>query len=165
MDLFLIRHTKAHDGNAYGSDSHRPLTADGRRAARAVGEALRKKDVRFDAIVTSPLVRAVETAELVALETKYDGALAVSDSLEPGGSVQEIVERLIVPAADHGGDTLALVGHEPSMGNLLSALLGKPGLSLSKGAAVRLDWNGKRAKLVWSVKPKRLDPDHSLGGI
>jgi phosphohistidine phosphatase len=161
MDLFLIRHAKAEDPSSFGSDAHRPLTADGRRAARSVGETLRKEGVRFDAIVTSPLVRAVETAELVAIETKYEGALAVSASLEPGASPTEMMERV----ADHEVERLALVGHEPSMGNLLSALLGRPGLSLSKGAAVRLDWNGKRAKLVWSIKPKRLDPDDSLGGI
>jgi phosphohistidine phosphatase len=127
-----------------------------------VGEVLRKEGVRFDVVVSSPLVRAVETAELVAVETRYEHALEVSPLLEPGAAPSEILEEVV---AAHEEETVALVGHEPSMGNLLSALLGKPGLSLSKGAAVRLDWNGKRAKLIWSVKPKRLEPDDSLAGI
>ena len=59
----------------------------------------------------------------------------------------------------------ALVGHEPSMGKLLSALLGKPGLSMSKGAAVKLEWDGKKAKLVFALKPKRLEPSASLDAI
>ena len=162
MDLFLIRHAKAEDPSGFGSDAHRPLTADGRRAARAVGEALRKEGVRFDAIVSSPLVRAVETAELVAIETKYDGALSVSASLEPGASPSEMMERVV---ADHEVERLALVGHEPSMGNLLSALLGRPGLSLSKGAVVRLRWDGKAARYEWAVKPQRLEPVKTIDGI
>jgi phosphohistidine phosphatase len=158
MDLYLIRHAKAEDG---APDQHRPLSADGRRAARAVGEALHEQGVKLHAIVSSPLVRAVETAELVAVALEFDRALEISAALEPGGAPSEIIERLIL-SREHA---TALVGHEPSMGNLLSALLGKPGLSLSKGAAVRLAFDGKRAKLIWSVKPKRLQPDDSLGGI
>jgi phosphohistidine phosphatase len=162
MDLFLIRHAKAADGSLYGEDSERPLTADGRAAATQVGAALHKHGVGFDAILVSPFVRAVETAELVAVGISYTGALEVSRLLEPGGDPPEIISRLI---AHRKEARVALVGHEPSMGRLLSALLGKHGLSLSKGAAVRLQWDGKHAHLTWIVKPKKLDPVASLDGL
>jgi len=162
MELLLIRHAKAIDGELYAEDGHRPLTADGRRHAQEVGAALAEEGISLDAMVTSPFVRAVETAELVACELGYEGALEVSATLEPGGRPQEIMDRVIMPRSVK---RLALVGHEPSMGNLLSALLQKPGLSMSKGAAVRLSWDGKRGKLVWVVKPKKLSPVGSLDGL
>jgi phosphohistidine phosphatase len=162
MDLFLIRHAKAAEGSLYDEDAERPLTADGRRAAKDVGAALVQHGVKLDAIVTSPYVRAVETAELIAVALGFDGGLGVHPALEPGGRPEEMIDRVL---AKQTVERVALVGHEPSMGNLLSALLGKPGLSLSKGAVVRLSIDGKRARLVWIDKPKRLDPVPSLDGL
>lgn len=162
MDLYLIRHAQAQDGHLYGEDAERPLTADGRRAAREVGRAIAEQGVGFDAVIVSPLVRAVETAELIAVEVGYEGALQVSSELEPEGRSGRVVEKLVEPATV---ERLALVGHEPSMGKLLSHLVGKHGLSLSKGAVVRLRWDGKAAHYVWAVKPKRLEPVKTIDGI
>ncbi len=162
MDLFLIRHAKAVEGTLYNDDDQRPLTADGRQAAHAVGAALARQGIALETIITSPLVRAVETAELVAMAVSYTGGLEVSSLLSPGGRAHQIIDELIALRREQ---RVALVGHEPSMGKLLSALLGKPGLSLSKGTAVRLDWDGKHGKLVWIVKPKKLDPVASLDGL
>src|SRR5437763_1638634 len=137
MDLVLIRHAKAADAECHGSDSDRPLTADGRHAALAVGAALAGHGVAFDHIFASPLVRAVETAELVAVQTRYAGQLGIEHWLEPEARPKEIEAAL----REGAGERLALVGHEPSIGRLLSRLLDRPGLSLSKGAAVRLTWD------------------------
>jgi phosphohistidine phosphatase len=163
MDLFLIRHAKAKDGALYGDDHERPLTADGRRAAQDVGESLLRHAVKLDAIWSSPLVRAVETAELIAVAIGYGGALEISRLLSPEAHSSEIIDGLL---ERQDGERVALVGHEPSMGNLLSALVGKPGLSLSKGAVVRLEYRaGKRARVIWTIKPKQLDPIASLDGL
>jgi phosphohistidine phosphatase len=162
MELLLVRHAKAADGHLYEADEERPLTADGRRAAREVGEALAKAKVLLDAIWTSPLVRAVETAELVAVSIGFQGGLSVSPLLAPEGRPHHIIDHLIARA---GVQRAAFVGHEPSMGKLLSALLGKPGLSMSKGAAVKLEWDGKKARLIFALKPKRLEPSSSLDAI
>lgn len=164
MELFLVRHAKAADGALYGEDGERPLTPEGRKAASAVGEALAKEGVELDAIVTSPLVRAVETAELLAVGVGYKGALEVSASLEPSGRPDVMLSVAVQPRLDAGVKRLALVGHEPSMGYLLSALLQKPGLSMSKGAVVKLKLDGldRPAKLAWIVKPKHLEPSKSL---
>jgi phosphohistidine phosphatase len=163
MDLFLIRHAKAADGALYADDAERPLTADGRRAALDVGASLARHGVQLDALVVSPLVRAVETAELIAVSIGYAGALSVSDVLAPEGRPQQIIERAVEP---HQG-RVALVGHLPSMGHLLSALLARPGLSLGKGAVVRLRYErpDQPATLVWVMTPRHLEPAPSLEAI
>ncbi len=162
MDLFLIRHAEAQDGSLYAADSLRPLTADGRKAARSVGEALRKENIVLAEIVSSPLVRAVETAELLMVGLGFDGALQVSEELEPGGVPSQILLRVV--AQHWNSPSLALVGHEPSMGALLSLLLERRGLALGKATAVRLtlEHPAKPAKLVWTIKPRRLSPTPSL---
>jgi phosphohistidine phosphatase SixA len=69
--------------------------------------------------------------------------------------------------AAHAGEArVGLVGHQPSMGRLLSLLVGRDGLALSKGAVVRLAWErGAPARLVWVVTPKRLDPVPTLDAM
>jgi phosphohistidine phosphatase len=159
VDLYLILHCKAQDG--YADDEERPLTASGRHAAREVGRALKKEGVHFDQIVSSPLVRAVETAELIAVATDYAGELAVARAISPEGRPGKMID---VVASFGQCEHLALVGHEPSMGNLLSRLLEKPGLSLKKGAIVKLEWEpDEKAKLIWVISPKQLEPDKTLG--
>ena len=162
MDLFLIRHAKAADGSLYASDDERPLTDDGRVQARQVGAALKKAGVSFDVMITSGLLRAVETASLVAAELGFSGPTSSDQRLVPEARPHEMIDGLIGARTE---ERVALVGHEPSMGKLLSALLGKPGLSLSKGAAVRLAWDGKRARLVWLLKPKKLEPSSTLDDL
>src|SRR5262245_26615970 len=83
MEIFLIRHAQAVDKGAPVEDGHRPLTRRGRRDARKLGKVLLKKGVGLQAIVTSPLVRAVETAELVAVSLEFDDELDVAPELRP----------------------------------------------------------------------------------
>ena len=162
MDLFLIRHAKAQDGALYGDDMERPLTGDGRRAALDVGESLARHAVKLEAIWSSPLVRAVETAELVGVALGFAGGLEITRALAPEARSKDALELLEAETRER----VALVGHEPSIGNLLSALLGRSGLAMSKGAVVRLAWQPKGpAKVVWVIKPKRLDPIASLDGL
>jgi phosphohistidine phosphatase len=164
MELFLIRHAQAVDGDGM-ADEERPLTAHGRRQALDVGGALAKEKVSFGRIVTSPLVRAVETATLVATATGYDAGLGVSLAMRPDGSWKHLVREVLEPAlADPARQPLALVGHEPSIGHFLSKLLGQKGLTMSKGAVVRLTVSNvdEPAQLVWTLSPKKLDPGPSL---
>jgi phosphohistidine phosphatase len=170
VDLILIRHAKAEEGSLSGSDADRALTADGRQAALAVGASLKQHGVTLDALYTSPLVRAVETAELIAVALDYAGALTACPPLAPPARTSELVDRVLAEAAEAGIERLALVGHEPSMGNLVSLLLGKPGLAMPKGAAVRLAVSFTAARrhatrLVWVVRPKHLQPRASLDGL
>jgi phosphohistidine phosphatase len=160
MDLYLIRHAHAVDGDGMRDDD-RPLSREGRRQALDVASALARQKVRVERIVTSPLVRAVETAELVAVTLGFDGGLDVAEAMRPDGSWKELLREVL----EHtGAESLALVGHEPTIGHYLSKLLHQKGLSMAKGAVVRLDWQGAEepAKVVWTLSPKRLDPSPSL---
>jgi phosphohistidine phosphatase len=161
MELFLIRHAHAVDGDGMRDDD-RPLSRDGRKQAIDVGGALARQKVRFARMIVSPLVRAVETAELVAVTMGFDGGLEVHDALRPDGSWKQLLREIL---QDHGGtEPLALVGHEPTIGHYLSKLLHQKGLSMAKGAVVRLDWHDAEtpAGVVWTLSPKRLDPSPSL---
>jgi phosphohistidine phosphatase len=158
MDLYLIRHAQAVDGELGMRDEDRPLTAQGRRQALDVGNALARHGVRFSRIVTSPLVRAVETAELVAVTVGFDRGLDVSDAMTPDGHWKHLVKTVLEPLA--GEPSLALFGHEPSIGHFLSKLLGQKGLSMQKGGVARLDFKhaDETARLVWTLSPKHLLP-------
>jgi phosphohistidine phosphatase len=114
VQLYLVRHAEAADGEP---DELRPLTADGRRAARELGERLASEGVRPDAVLTSPLLRARETgAELArpaGLEAEADERLA------PGATADD------VKAASGGrGETVVVVGHQPDCGRIAAALMG-----------------------------------------
>jgi phosphohistidine phosphatase len=161
VELFLIRHAHAVDGEGLRDDD-RPLSREGRKQALDVGGALARQKVRFARMVTSPLVRAVETAELIAVATGYDGGLDVCDAMRPDGSWKHLLREVL--EGHDGAGALALVGHEPTVGHYLSKLLHQKGLSMSKGAVVRLDWHDaeRPATVVWTLSPKRLDPSPSL---
>jgi phosphohistidine phosphatase len=158
-ELFLIRHARAVDHAA--SDGERPLEAEGRRDARAVGQAMLKAAVEVDLIVTSPFVRAVETATLVAVELGYQRGLVVDASLTPDGSTSAILAF----CAGLESERVALVGHEPSMGQLLSDLVGRPGMSMVKAgvACLSLDGGLRRgaARLRWTMSPRHLAPQRA----
>jgi len=155
-ELYLIRHARAVEQAA--NDWERPLIADGRREARTVGAALKKAGVGLDAIACSPLVRAVETATLIAVEVGYEGGLAIDHALTPDGRTAD----MLTVCGHLAGARVALVGHEPSMGHFLSELIGRPGMSMVKGGVVRLAVQGPpafgAAKLVWTLSPRQLTP-------
>jgi phosphohistidine phosphatase len=114
--LFVIRHAEAAPGNP---DEMRSLTPEGRDQARALGERLAREGVRLDALISSPLLRARETAAALAR------ALAVSaetdERLAPGATADD------VRAVSAGrGETIAVVGHQPDCGEIVSALTGRP---------------------------------------
>jgi phosphohistidine phosphatase len=161
MDLYLIRHAQAIDSELGMRDEDRPLTAHGRRQALDVGGALKREGVHFSRMVTSPLVRAVQTAELVAVSVGFNGGIDVSSAMTPDGSWKHLVKAVLQPLA--GESSLALFGHEPSIGHFLSRLLGQKGLSMQKGGVARLELTDAEttAKLVWMISPKQLSP-HAL---
>src|SRR4051795_8154246 len=152
MDIYIIRHAQALDHSQPVEDAHRPLTARGRREARRLGKLLRREEVELDALVTSPLVRAVETASQVAEGLEWDGALEVAPELGPGRDPMDVVREVLLPRADL--DTIALVGHQPQLGALLGMLLRLPMPELAKPSVVRVRWLGPEepAKFKWCAR-------------
>ena len=137
MQLIIIRHAAAIDRDADVADDRRYLTPEGRASFRKTARTLRNQGVAPDLILTSPLLRAVQTADILAERLKYCGPLVVADELEPGFDLPGL-ERLL---AKHGdASEVCLIGHEPDLSDLVVKLLGLPrGFRFRKGSALRLD--------------------------
>jgi len=145
----------------FKDDALRPLTPKGRRQLRKIAAAIAGLDLRCDQILSSPLVRAKQTAEIVAAGLKLKKQLKFSNALAPAGSPAVLFRQLsrLKPSPSR----LLLVGHEPDLSRLISRLL-TGGLELQldfkKGGLCKLEVetlrDGKYAKLVWLLTPKQL---------
>jgi phosphohistidine phosphatase len=137
-ELYLIRHAVAEErGDAWPDDAKRPLSDDGKSAMRKAARGLVRLDVGFDVVLTSPFVRARQTAEIVANEYDDRPPVVSVDSLTPGGSFQAVLNDLEKHAKK---SRIALVGHEPSIGELAARLAGlRRPLEFKKGAVCRID--------------------------
>jgi phosphohistidine phosphatase len=121
MRIYLVRHGDAVHEEEAGSDRDRWLSPKGREAARVLGRLLREASVEPDAIVCSPLPRAAQTAELVAAGLDYLGHIESWRCLEPSAQPRVAAERLGAI-----GESIVVVGHEPSISSLGAFLLGRP---------------------------------------
>lgn len=121
MKIYLVRHGEAVSEDDAGSDRDRWLNANGREAVRVLGRLLRETNVEPDAIVCSPLPRAVQTAELLAQSLDYFGPIRSLRPLEP--SAQPRVAATEIMAS---GLAVIVVGHEPSISALGAYILGRP---------------------------------------
>lgn len=162
MDVIFIRHAEAgeRDPTKWPDDGQRPLTPDGRRKQTTLAQAMRKLGLKFDFLVTSPLVRARETAEIVAAVFGGDEALLVDEALGPECSAADVVRLLAKFPPD---TTVALVGHEPSFSAVAAALIGPSGdarLQLKKSGVIGIAFDGAaaagRGVLAWLWKPGQL---------
>ena len=163
MNLSLLRHGIATDAGAPGAagDHARPLTDEGRDKTTRVAAALQRMGIAFDLILSSPLVRARETAEIVAATLNAKKALRLSERLAPGGTLQALVDEL---NRDHGRcEEVLLVGHEPDFSRHTSVLItGRPTaqIEMKKAGLCRLQVDelraGRCATLQWLLPPKLL---------
>jgi phosphohistidine phosphatase len=149
MELYFLRHGEADWPNWKKDDDERPLTKRGKREMREVGKFLDRLNVRPGLIVTSPLPRASQTAEIAADYVK--AKIRQDESLEPGFGMSEL--RTVLKR--HRAKSLMLVGHEPDFTNIISKLTGAS-VKLSKGGAalIDLDPEAEEGKLLWLFPPK-----------
>ena len=163
MNLYILRHGLAvdHGTPGYKKDADRPLTPEGVRKLARVTKAMETLDVSFDLIVSSPYVRARQTAEIVADAFKAGEKLKFSETLIPGGSSKQLIDllnRLAPPWED-----IILVGHEPYLSELISLLISgeeTAGIELKKGGLCKLSMetlkHGRCATLQWLLTPKQM---------
>jgi len=137
VQVFLIRHAEAVAETLALSDPHRQLTPHGRRQARAIGDRLRWHDCVPTHIWTSPLVRAVQTAELVAAGLESQLPVDALPALAPEESARDVLAALTaLPAAS----IIVLVGHEPGLSAVGALLVGRREFpSLAKAQAARIE--------------------------
>jgi len=136
--LYLIRHGVAEErGDAWPDDSKRPLSEDGMERLQRSARGLARLDVWIDMVLTSPLVRARQTADIVATAFDPRPSIITVESLAPGASYPSLVADL----EKHARKTrVALVGHEPGIGELAARLIGsRHSFEFKKGAVCRID--------------------------
>jgi phosphohistidine phosphatase len=169
MKFYVMRHGPAEDRAHSGADGDRALTPSGRERVWSVAKLLLELGEEPVHILTSPLVRAVQTAEAVALGTKLgdrDGNVEVRRELSPAGGASGLVAEL---ASDASRKRVMVVGHEPDLSELVSGLLPRGfGRTFDKAMVIgfQLGSSGERARLRFVLDPRalKLDPDHRQQG-
>ncbi|HHP7245383.1 MAG TPA: phosphohistidine phosphatase SixA [Elainellaceae cyanobacterium] len=161
-DVYLIRHGIAAERGTYAHDDERPLTDEGDRKTRKVAQRLHELQISFDLILTSPLVRARQTADILK-EANLASRIEISGDLSPDGDVKS---WLVWLAQWRSPDTncLALVGHQPDLSNWAEILAwgsARNQMVLKKAGiiAMNLPADGSpigRSRLFWLTPPRFL---------
>ena len=164
MNLYLMRHGIAVDSGdpSVADDSQRPLTNKGVKRMKRAARGLRRLDIDFDVILTSPILRARQTAEIVAAGLGMESQLEEISGLAPESSVEHLLFGL---TRFQDREHLLMVGHQPLLGQLLSYLLvatseTKLEFNLRKGSVCRVETDAlpatKPAALHWLLTAKQL---------
>jgi phosphohistidine phosphatase len=158
MRLYVIRHADAAPMGQDGieRDEDRPLTPAGQEQSRLLSQALVAHGVKLDKLLTSPLLRAKQTAEAI-LSSWGAGAPAIQEceALAPGSKKKKLMRELLAA----GGEAIAIVGHNPDLTALLGWLIGEKevNISLAKAGIACIDFEGSPCKecgnLAWLVTP------------
>ena len=162
MNLYFMRHGAAveKDDPSVASDNERPLTNKGVKRLRRAARGLGRLDISFDGILTSPVLRARQTAEIVAAALGLESCLEEVSGLAPESTVELLLFGL---ARYHDREHLLMVGHEPLLTHTIGSLLcGGSGMEidLRKGSLCRIEVDGlpptSPAILHWLLTPKHL---------
>lgn len=158
--LYLVRHAIAAErGPEWPDDARRPLTERGAARMRQVMKGFVALDEPLSLVLTSPLTRALETAEIVAAAFDRRPPVRVLPALAPGVTASDAAAA--IAAAARSARRVALVGHEPDLGTLAAWLIGaRQPVRFKKGGICRIDvthWPPDRhGQLAWMAPPKML---------
>jgi phosphohistidine phosphatase len=159
-ELYIMRHGIAVErGSAgYFDDSKRPLTSDGKKKMEEITRGLMRLGFDVDWIVSSPLVRALETAKMVAAELGGHCPFDISEDLRPGGSAEALIAFL---AKHPNRKRVLVVGHEPDLSEMAGRLIGagrRADLALKKGGCCLITFDDfppkSPGKLIWWLTPR-----------
>ena len=152
MQVYLLRHGIAEEGGPAVNDAERPLTTEGRRKLRHVLTHLADSGVKVDLIISSPLKRAQQTADIARSSLKCKEDVLYTRALAPGGSPEGVWEEIRVHS---GNESLMLVGHNPLFNHLGGFLMAAENLQIDfkKGALMCLEFESAgrkpRGRLRW----------------
>jgi phosphohistidine phosphatase len=150
MILYMMRHADA--GKFIGNpqlDSKRGLVKEGKDQCMLMGRVLNALKVQPDVVVSSPLKRALQTAQFVGTELGYDAKVEISQALAPTAS---FIEFQAMMAAYSGRDAVLVVGHNPNMYRFLGQLIAGPGgaaIRMRKGSIVCVDLEHHPPRVQW----------------
>ena len=163
MNLYILRHAIAVEPGspAYEDDSQRPLTAKGSARMKQIASGLKHMETEFDLILSSPHIRARQTAEILAKSYHIQDKLILTPALLPEATASQIINEINEKYSQFVN--VVLVGHEPALSNLISKLIsGDPTLNitLKKGGICRLSVEqlsyDRCATLDWLLYPSQV---------
>jgi phosphohistidine phosphatase len=162
MNLFILRHASAGTRRVNPLlDLKRPLDKDGKRHCLHLAHVLSALNISFDLVVSSPLKRSLQTAQLVGTESGYESKILVSNALAPAATFPQF-QRLLHECSAH--ENLLVVGHNPNITAFLGQLIApssplpedpsKPRVRLRKGSLARLSVQRGPVTLQWLLDPR-----------
>jgi len=157
MDIYFLRHTSAGEANLNPTkDEKRPLDKLGIEQSHDVGRALAALNVTVDAVISSPLRRAMQTATVVAKEIGYEDKVITDDALRSEATYEQFQELLRRYSRK---EAILVAGHNPSMSEFLNKILAgeatNSAIELKKGAIAKVVKTGREpAELKWYMPPK-----------
>ena len=163
MELYFLRHAiAAEPGTVHvAHDSERPLTAEGIEIMQKAADGMRRMGLNVDHVVSSPYLRASETAQIVVEKIAFKGKVVFSDALTPDAKFKDFFKLL---KEFKPNEKVLFVGHMPSVGEYVSTLVfgrGTPAMDYKKGGLCRVDvpevlTTGVLGQLEWFLTPKQL---------
>ncbi len=155
MVIYIVRHAWAVDADApcVTDDASRPLTREGRKRFARVVKKLVKRQWAPDCVISSPLVRCRETAEIIAAHAPGKPEIVIRDELAPGSDL----DGLLAFQRERNDESVAWVGHAPDVTHLCAALMGDRSgtIRFAKGATAAIQFDGPpargRGELEWLV--------------
>jgi len=155
MDIYFLRHASAGQYDPAKNDEKRAIDKTGEQQSRDVGRALAALDLKLDVILSSPLTRAMQTAEITAGELGYKNKIVTEDALRPEANYEQFEELL---ARCGKKKAVMVVGHNPSMTDFLHRMLAGGSaefIDFKKGAVAKVEKDGRQpAVLKWCMTPK-----------
>jgi len=154
MVVYIVRHAIAEDVSSDGSDEKRALTAEGKKKMKDAAAGFAALESEIDRVFSSPLVRAWQTAEILAKE--FGKEIEEMQEMAPGHSPKQVLNRL---AEMRDEESVMLVGHQPDCSTLASYLLGNANLEFKKGAICKIQIDRMTAgsgSLIWLIPPQAL---------
>ena len=159
MDLLVLRHGEAGRRSPSPGDSKRSLTTEGKQEIVDLSNGLKSLEIKLDVIFTSPLLRAKQTAEIVAKSLKYKGKIEELDALKPEGSRLELYSALSKLKQE---SVILVVGHEPYLSEMIGEGISQSGcrINLKKAGLARMRIISTlpkiKGELRWLLTPKHL---------
>ncbi|HET9408691.1 MAG TPA: phosphohistidine phosphatase SixA [Candidatus Sulfotelmatobacter sp.] len=156
MIVYFLRHASAGEHMANPKkDEKRGLDKDGIEQCGFIGRAMVALDVQVDAIISSPLKRATQTAALVGNELSYEGKIQIDAGLRPGAGLAEFRKLLEKYSRQ---EAIMVVGHNPNLSRFLGSVISDSGceasVDLKKGAVARVEMRRTSGTLHWCLTPK-----------
>jgi phosphohistidine phosphatase len=156
MNVYFLRHANAGESLPNPKqDEKRPLDELGIAQSQRMGRVLATMDAKPDAIISSPLTRATQTAALVAKELGFEKSVLLEDSLRPDGEFKDFRDLLRRHAKQKA---IMVVGHNPTLSEFLSLLVSDEAINstveLKKGAVAKVEIKRRRPLLQWMLTPK-----------